>query len=132
MIKKTVKEIEDVFKQVKAENIVIYPYAHLSSSLSSPDTALNVLKGIEKGLSDKKYPVKSAPFGYYKHFHVSVKGHPLSELSKQIYGEGVEKGDEESQAIKAEKKLKSSWFVIKLRKRRVNVAKNLMCPGLQI
>lgn len=79
-----VKNVEDIAKQVNAKRIVLYPYAHLSSNLSSPDLAVEVLKKAEKELSKKKFEVHRAPFGYYKEFELKVKGHPLSELSREI------------------------------------------------
>ena len=36
IIEKTAKEITKVAKEVKAKNVVIYPYVHLSSKPSSP------------------------------------------------------------------------------------------------
>lgn len=83
IVEKTVKEIEDVANQVKAEKIVLYPFVHLTSKPSSPSTALDILKKIESGLK-KKYDVFRAPFGWYKKFIISCKGHPLSELSREI------------------------------------------------
>ena len=85
------KEIARVFKDVKAKNIVLYPYAHLSPELAAPDIALKVLKDIEKSIKGKKVPVKRAPFGWYKKFSLSCKGHPLSELSREITAEGTGK-----------------------------------------
>jgi len=88
-----VKNVRELAGQVKAENIVLYPYAHLSSSLSSPDFALSILEKAEKELAkDKKLKVTRAPFGYYKEFELKCKGHPLSELSRSI---GFEKNVEE-------------------------------------
>ncbi|WP_456372776.1 threonine--tRNA ligase [Methanocaldococcus sp.] len=91
-----VEEIEKVANQLKVNNIVIYPYAHLSSDLSSPETAIKVLKDIESILKEKGYNVLRAPFGWYKAFKISCKGHPLSELSRKIVAkeEKKEKGDE--------------------------------------
>src|SRR3990172_10662274 len=44
---KTVAQLVDAVKktasEVKAKNIVLYPYAHLSSNLSNPNTALEYL-----------------------------------------------------------------------------------------
>ena len=81
-----VKNIKDIASQVRAKNIVLYPYAHLSSNLSSPGIAEQVLKEAEKLLkADKeKFSVTRAPFGYYKEFELRCKGHPLSELSREI------------------------------------------------
>ncbi len=88
LIEKFVKEIKDIAKQVSAENIVLYPYAHLSPSLSNPDFAQKTLEQTHKELKKEKFNVSQAPFGYYKEFELKCKGHPLSELSREITHEG--------------------------------------------
>jgi len=82
-IKELVKNSLDLADKTKAKSIVLYPYAHLSSNLSSPDFAQEVLQKAEKELS-KKIKVFRAPFGYYKEFELKCKGHPLAELSREI------------------------------------------------
>ncbi len=84
--KELVENIKDLEKQVKAENVVLYPYAHLSPNLSSPDVAVEILKQAEKELVKAKLfkQVVRAPFGYYKEFELKCKGHPLSELSRSF------------------------------------------------
>ena len=84
LVKELVKNIEEIAEQVKTKTIVLYPYAHLSSNLGSPDLAMNILKKAGEELTNKKYQVSRAPFGYYKEFELKVKGHPLSELSREI------------------------------------------------
>ena len=111
VIENAVKEILDVQKQVNAENIVIYPFVHLSTTPSSPAVALDVVKGIEKALLEKKYSVKRSPFGWYKGFDIKCKGHPLAELSREITAEGVA-AEDVSKAVGKEKELKSEWFII--------------------
>ncbi|MEM0083491.1 MAG: threonyl-tRNA synthetase editing domain-containing protein, partial [Candidatus Nezhaarchaeales archaeon] len=81
------KEIIDVLDKVKAEVVVIYPYAHLSSNLAKPKDALNILIRLERTLRDQGVNVSRAPFGWYKSFTLVCKGHPLSELSKSIKAE---------------------------------------------
>jgi threonyl-tRNA synthetase len=76
--------VEKTFGEVKAEKIVLYPYAHLSSNLSAPEKALEYLQKAEKIFEQKGLKVVRAPFGYYKSFELKCKGHPLSELSKQF------------------------------------------------
>lgn len=119
IIQKSAKEIANVMKEVKAKNVVVYPYVHLSTNPSSPSTALHVLKGIENHLKKAKIKVHRAPFGYYKRFQISVKGHPLSELSREITAEG----GEVSNAVEKEETLRSDWYVMdtkgKLHKLRV-------------
>ena len=123
----SIDEIKKVAGQVKAGNIMLYPYAHLSSSLSSPKVAVQVLKDMENALKGE-YNVKRAPFGFYKAFEIKCKGHPLSELSRTIRVEGEATpdgtasavstapapGKEEviSEAIKAEEKAKSYWHIL--------------------
>src|SRR2546425_4889994 len=63
---------------------MIYPYAHLSGNLASRDPAIRVLKTLEGNLAAKGYGVSRGPFGWYKSFTISAKGHPLSELSRTV------------------------------------------------
>jgi threonyl-tRNA synthetase len=124
IITSAVGEIKSVAGQVKAANIMLYPYAHLSSNLSSPKVAVAVLKGVEEALSGE-YNVKRAPFGWYKSFRISCKGHPLSELSRSIVPQGKpavcgepvvcvpeEKEEVLSEALKAESTAKSYWHIL--------------------
>ena len=117
VIDNTVKEIMDVYGQVKAKAVVVYPFVHLSSTPSSPSVALHVLKGMEKGLKEKNIDVKRAPFGWYKGFDIKCKGHPLAELSREISvsGSGAERGEgkkeDVSKALQKEKELRSEWFI---------------------
>jgi len=106
---RAVSEIRDVTDKLNVKRIVLYPYAHLSNKLAAPDIAVKVLRALESKLR-ASYEVCRAPFGWYKSFVVSCKGHPLSELSKEIRSEG-EKAEEESEALKAEKKT-TYWYIM--------------------
>ncbi|MEM4472721.1 MAG: threonine--tRNA ligase [Archaeoglobaceae archaeon] len=106
VVKKAVEEIVDVAKKVGTRRILIYPYAHLSPNLADPETAVQILKLLESEIKD--FEVKRAPFGWYKAFKLSCKGHPLSELSKEIKGE-----EEVTRALMDEKKVISHWFILK-------------------
>jgi len=79
------KAIQDVATKVVTKRVVIYPYAHLSSELASPEVALAILQKIESLLVG--YEVLRAPFGWYKSFSLKCKGHPLAELSRSITAE---------------------------------------------
>ncbi len=83
IVDKTVESIKDVAGQVKANRIVVYPFVHLSSNPSKPVVALDFVKLIEEALK-KDYEVHRSPFGWYKAFELKCKGHPLSELSREI------------------------------------------------
>jgi len=84
--KKVVEELVDSIKKIASEvkvgNVVLYPYAHLSSNLGKPELAVEILNETAKQL--KSFKVVQAPFGYYKSFELKVKGHPLSELSREF------------------------------------------------
>jgi threonyl-tRNA synthetase len=79
------KVIQDVASKVATKRVLLYPYAHLSSELASPETALAILQQIESLLVG--YEVLRAPFGWYKSFSLKCKGHPLAELSRSIKAE---------------------------------------------
>jgi len=102
-----VSEIEKTAEQLKVKNIMLYPYAHLSSNLASPKKAQEILIEIEYELKNKDFNVKRSPFGWYKAFKISCKGHPLSELSREIKPEG-----EETDSLKQERKLSSYWYIL--------------------
>jgi threonyl-tRNA synthetase len=108
VVKKAAEEIKDVASKLGAGKILIYPYAHLSSNLADSETAISLLRALETELKD--FEVKRAPFGWYKAFRISCKGHPLSELSKEIRGE---EEAEVTKALKDEKKVISYWFILK-------------------
>ena len=119
VIDRAVEEIRDVAKKVKTDVIVIYPYAHLSSDLADPQTAVDVLKGLEEKLGEE-FTVHRVPFGWYKAFKLSCKGHPLSELSREIR---VKEEKEVTEALKAEEKVKSYWFILTPDKQLVEIEK---------
>jgi threonyl-tRNA synthetase len=79
--------IEEVLGWLKTKKVLVYPYAHLSTSLASRDPAIEILKILEKKLVEKGYEVSRGPFGWYKSFKMSAKGHPLSELSRTVTGQ---------------------------------------------
>jgi threonyl-tRNA synthetase len=97
LVENAFHEIKDTYEKVKAKNIVLYPYAHLSSSLSSPKIAIDLLKKIEDKFNTNGYDIYRVPFGWYKSFELSCKGHPLSELSKTI---GYDKKEDNKDLIK--------------------------------
>ena len=66
---------------------MLYPYAHLSSSLASRDPAIKVVATMEDLLRNSGFTVQRSPFGYYKSFRLHCLGHPLAELSRTITAE---------------------------------------------
>ncbi|KXA93953.1 hypothetical protein AKJ66_00320 [candidate division MSBL1 archaeon SCGC-AAA259E22] len=85
LVSRALNEIEEIVTQIKVENITLFPFAHLSESLSSPDYAISVLKKLEKKAKKSGLNTLRVPFGWYKNFELKSKGHPLSVLSRTIH-----------------------------------------------
>ncbi|HEV2193537.1 MAG TPA: threonine--tRNA ligase [Nitrosopumilaceae archaeon] len=105
--KKAISEITESMKKVGCKKLLLYPYAHLSSKLASPSTALSILKEMESLATDLE--VSRAPFGWTKSYKIQVKGHPLAENSKTITADDK---DSTSDAVKAESKIQSYWYIM--------------------
>jgi len=108
--KKAITEIKESMNKIGCKKLLLYPYAHLSSKLASPNSALSVLKEMELLSSD--LDVSRAPFGWTKTYKLEVKGHPLAETSKVITKDG--NTDDTSEAVKSESKIKSYWYIMTL------------------
>ena len=98
-------------RNLGADKILIYPYAHLSSNLAPPTTALKLIKAMVEGFRKLGLEVSQAPFGWNKTFTIKVKGHPLAEQSRSIQASPTG-AEVVSQAIKAEERLVSRWYII--------------------
>ena len=104
--KNAAREIADVARKVEAERVALYPYAHLSSSLAPPKVAIGLLDATRDALREEGLEVHRLPFGWYKAFRLSCKGHPLSELSRTITAEAVEG------AVAEEAKAPSEYIIL--------------------
>ena len=116
LIDKVCTELKTYSEMIKCDNLLVYPYAHLSSDLAAPASALTLLKSIEKQARSLFGTVNRAPFGWTKSFNIKIKGHPLAEHAKTIQKTSDEKtkveSNVESVALKSEDVLKSTWFVL--------------------
>src|SRR5512135_3119984 len=79
---KAVDDVRAFLSKQKTNRILIYPFAHLSSNLSSPSDALKVIKAMETYAKAKGVETFRAPFGWNKQFTISIKGHPLAETAR--------------------------------------------------
>ncbi|MDP9490350.1 MAG: threonine--tRNA ligase [Thermoproteota archaeon] len=110
-------ELKTYGQMIKCDNLLIYPYAHLSSDLAGPSMAQSLLNSIEEKSRKLFKTVNRAPFGWTKSFNIKIKGHPLAEQSKTIQkkSEDASKSKSESTgesiALKSEEVLKSTWYV---------------------
>jgi threonyl-tRNA synthetase len=110
-------ELKTYGQMIKCDNLLIYPYAHLSQDLAGPSMAKSLLNSIEEKSRNLFKTVNRAPFGWTKSFNIKIKGHPLAEQSKTIQkkSEDASKSKSESAgesiALKSEEVLKSTWYV---------------------
>ena len=106
--KDAISQIQESMKKIGCQKLLLYPYAHLSSNLASPSTALSLLKLMES--QSEGLDVSRAPFGWTKSYNVKVKGHPLAESSKVITSDS--KKEKTSTALESESKIKSYWYIM--------------------
>jgi len=107
IVRKAADEIAEVKEKVGAKLVVVYPYAHLSSSLAPAESAVKILKMLADELRARGIDAERLPFGWYKSFRLSCKGHPLSELSRQITA-----APGATEAVVKEETVKSRWFIL--------------------
>ena len=108
-----ISQIKSSMEKIGCKKLLLYPYAHLSSNLAKPSTAISLLKEMEDGASDLE--VSHSPFGWTKSYTIQVKGHPLAESSKVVTKDSADsKPDEEitSDALKGESKIRSYWKIL--------------------
>ena len=106
--KNAIREIQESMKKIGCSKLLLYPYAHLSSNLAAPSTALSLLKIMEDSADGLE--VSRAPFGWTKSYSIKVKGHPLAESSKVITSDS--KKEQTSTALESESKIKSYWYIM--------------------
>jgi threonyl-tRNA synthetase len=113
LVKRYLRDLKEIADQLQINKVLIYPYVHLTNSPSNPTFAQEMVIELENAVGNEGYEVTRAPFGWYKSFNLSAKGHPLSELSREIRIEaGKEEEETESEALKKEKELASKWYVL--------------------
>ncbi len=110
--RKAIEETRSSLEKLKVNRILIYPYAHLSNVLAKPADALKVIKAMERGAKEMGIETYRTPFGWNKQFTISIKGHPLAEQFRMTSPGEVEEREAVPEALKAEEKLKSSWFIL--------------------
>ncbi|MDE1846044.1 MAG: threonine--tRNA ligase [Candidatus Micrarchaeota archaeon] len=79
---KAISEAKEFLRKLGINKLLLYPYAHLSSNLSSPSDALRLLGVMEDEAKKEGIEVFRAPFGWSKQYSLKIKGHPLAEQSR--------------------------------------------------
>jgi len=112
LAKKAILESAEHMKKLGVSRVVIYPYAHLSANLASPEKALSILRAMRKEAGSLGLEVYSAPFGWNKRLVIAVKGHPLAEQLRSYEMAKVKEAEEVSEALLMEEKLESYWYIL--------------------
>jgi threonyl-tRNA synthetase len=125
MAQKAINDARAFLGKIKANRILIYPFAHLSSNLSQPSQALAIIKDMETYAKEKGIETFHAPFGWNKQFTISIKGHPLAEQARSYTPQAAAAAPQEgapceakkeeepvSAALKAEDTMKSYWHIL--------------------
>ena len=110
--KRAIDEVKEFLRTLKANRILIYPYAHLSTNLAKPADALKILKTMERHAKDLALETFRSPFGWNKQFSLSIKGHPLAEQLRIISPHEKKEEERVSEAVKAEETMKSTWLIM--------------------
>ena len=108
-----ISQIKNSMEKIGCKKLLLYPYAHLSSDLAKPTTAMSLLDEMENNAVDLE--VSHSPFGWTKSYKVQVKGHPLAESSKVITKDSTTPKDESeitSEALKGESQIRSYWKIL--------------------
>jgi len=109
--KKAMENTKASLDKLKVNQILIYPYAHLSNNLAKPADALKIIKEMEEVAKELGFETYRTPFGWCKKFSISIKGHPLAEQFRIVSSDEAEE-KVVSEALKAEEKLKSFWYIL--------------------
>ena len=84
---KAAEEIFNISQKLKAEQVVLHPFAHLFAQLSNPQIAVQVLDHIRKTLEERGLQAVRTPFGWFNRLDIQAKGHPLSRLARTVTAE---------------------------------------------
>jgi len=117
-----ISQIKNSMEKIGCKKLLLYPYAHLSSNLAKPSTAMTLLSEMENNASGLE--VSHSPFGWTKSYKIQVKGHPLAESSKVVTKDSTDSKDEEitSEALKGESKIRSYWKIMSPDGKMTNIA----------
>ncbi|HUY00587.1 MAG TPA: threonine--tRNA ligase [Candidatus Deferrimicrobium sp.] len=105
-----VDDIEKLAKELGESRIVVYPYAHLSSSLASSKIAIQIVNAMKEALSSRSFETYKTPFGWYKSFQLNCLGHNRAESLRSIDVEaGIVKEEEKPKRREGER---SQFYIL--------------------
>ncbi|UGV41022.1 threonyl-tRNA synthetase editing domain-containing protein [Methanococcoides orientis] len=84
VVKSAVANLKWYLNKVNKKRIVLHSFAHLSSSKSSPEFAVEVILAIKEKLDSKGFDVHTTVFGYFSEFSIHVRGESMAKVFKEI------------------------------------------------
>ncbi len=112
---KAVAELKGFLKNLGANKVMIYPFAHLSSDLARPADALPVLDAMESEAKKAGIETSRSPFGWNKAYQLKVKGHPLAEMSRS-YSKGGKPVEEKQKPAHPKRELSEAELLARIKK----------------
>ena len=77
-------EIQKLAGQLKVDEIMLLPFAHLFAEPAPPAAALGLIDGVAGDLRALHFTVQRPPFGWFHTWDMQAKGHPLSRVARTI------------------------------------------------
>jgi hypothetical protein len=75
--------------KINKDTIVLHSFAHLSSSKSSPEFAMEVFALVKEKLENRGITVHITPFGYFYEFSIHVRGESLAKVFTRYEKDGL-------------------------------------------
>lgn len=92
----TGQEIQKLASQLKVQQIMLLPFAHLFAELAPPTEALALIDDVASDLRSRGFAVERPPFGWFHSWDLQAKGHPLSRVARTIRPSASARGESAS------------------------------------
>ena len=79
-----IKNIKWLCGKIGTKRVLLHSFAHLSKSKASPEFSREVLRRAHERLENVGYEVYETPFGYFLDIEISMPGHSLGRIYKEI------------------------------------------------
>jgi D-Tyr-tRNAtyr deacylase len=77
-------QVRALAAQLKVEQIMVLPFAHLFAEPAPPQMALQLMDAVVEDLRGTGLEVQRPPFGWFHTWDLRAKGHPLSRVARTV------------------------------------------------
>lgn len=84
VLRSALKNILWHMRKCGADKVILHSFAHLSSSKSSPEFAIEAIEWLEQKISERNILVYKTPFGYFLEFKLHVSGESIGRVFKEL------------------------------------------------